>query len=88
MCMLCILYDSSAGAITGFTNIGEINSYLSAYENDLKETKPLLEPLAKSMLVIMVRGLFSPLKFPYAQFPCTDLSGWFTPKFNVHDSLM
>ncbi len=27
------------------------------------------------MMVFMVRGLFSSLKFPYAQFPCVDLSG-------------
>ena len=33
--------------------------------------------LAHSMVVIMVRGLFSRLEFPYAQFPCTDLSGLF-----------
>lgn len=32
-------------------------------------------PHADSMLVILVRGLFSQLKFPYAQFPCTSLSG-------------
>ena len=33
------------------------------------------EPLANSMLVIMVRGLFTHLQFPYAQFPCTSLCG-------------
>ena len=32
-------------------------------------------PLAKTMLVVMVRGLFSSLQFPYAQFPCASLSG-------------
>ena len=31
--------------------------------------------LAKSMLVLMVRGLFRNLNFPYAQFACTDLTG-------------
>ena len=34
------------------------------------------EPLANSILVIMVRGLFSKLQFPYAQFPCTSLHGY------------
>ena len=33
------------------------------------------EPLAQSMLVIMVCGLFSRLEYPYAQFPCNELSG-------------
>ena len=31
--------------------------------------------LADHMLVLMVRGLFNTLEFPYAQFPRTDLSG-------------
>ena len=31
--------------------------------------------LAKCMLVIMVRGLFNSLKFPYAQFPASSTKG-------------
>ena len=31
--------------------------------------------LAKSMVVMMVKGLFSSLKFTYAQFPCASLTG-------------
>ena len=31
--------------------------------------------LAKTMMVLMVQGLFSSLQFPYAQFPCTDITG-------------
>ncbi len=34
------------------------------------------EPLANSMLVLMVRGLFSRMMFPYAQFPCAKLRGF------------
>jgi len=30
--------------------------------------------MAKSMLVFMVRGLFTKLKFAYAQFPCSSCS--------------
>ena len=33
------------------------------------------QTLAKTMLVVMVRGLFSGLQFPYAQFPCGSLRG-------------
>lgn len=33
------------------------------------------EPLANSMLVVMIRGLFSSLRFPYAQFPCSSMQG-------------
>lgn len=48
-----------------------------AYKGQVAEDRVEGEVLAHSMLVIMVRGLFSRLEFPYAQFPCTDLSGLF-----------
>ena len=67
------------GALNGFAHIGDINSHLAGYEKQLVDQERR-EPLATSMLVIMVRGLFTHLKFPYAQFPCTELSGrykWF-----------
>ena len=31
--------------------------------------------LATTMLTIMIRGLFSRLQYPYAQFPCDSVSG-------------
>lgn len=31
--------------------------------------------LANSMLVFMVKGLFNAFHFPYAQFPCTTMTG-------------
>lgn len=71
--LLCVWYWFT-GAVIGYTNLGEINSHLATFERSLFEgiTK---EPLANSMLVIMVRGLFTHLQFPYAQFPCTSLCG-------------
>ena len=56
------------GALTGFTNIGDMHS--QALEGEKVENV-----VADHMLVFMVRGLFSSLQFPYAQFPCTDLCG-------------
>ena len=61
------------GAMAGFTNIGDISSHLAAYEKEVMDEEEEKKPLAKSMLVIMVRGLFSPLEFPYT--PCADLTG-------------
>ena len=63
------------GVLTGFTNLGEINSHLAAYESQVSGSRAETEVLAHSMLVIMVRGLFSKFEFPYAQFPCSDLTG-------------
>jgi hypothetical protein len=64
----------------GFTNLGEINSHLSSYENSLNSHisgMSELPPVANSVLVLFVRGLFSSLQFPYAQFPCRAVRGYF-----------
>lgn len=66
--------DTIPGALNGYTHLGDVNSHLARYEKELGEQGER-DTLATSMLVIMVRGLFTHLKFPYAQFPCTDLSG-------------
>ena len=56
-------------------NIGDVNSHLSAFERVINGDVQQHPPLAKSMLVFLVRGLFSSLQYPYAQFPCTALAG-------------
>ena len=42
-------------------------------ENDVKNS--VIDAPAKTMLMIMVRGLCSNLVFPYAQFSCSGLKG-------------
>jgi hypothetical protein len=32
-------------------------------------------PLAQAMMMFMVRGLFTPLRFAYPQFPCAKVTG-------------
>ena len=52
--------------------------HLAALEkiNDGDTSKSSLIPnLARSMLVFLVKGLFNSLCFPYAHFPCINLSG-------------
>lgn len=67
------------GALKGFIDIGDINHHLQEYEQSFyhknKQSVHHSHPLADSILVFMVRGLFSSLEFPYAQFPCTTLTG-------------
>ena len=66
--MVCI-----TDSIIGFCNLGDINTRLLSVERqDSKEKSP---ELANFMLVFLVRGLFTNLSFPNAQFPCTALSG-------------
>lgn len=53
-----------------------MNRHLAAYERSFADDSELHEPLANSMLVMMVRGLFSKLQFPFVQFPCAKLHGY------------
>ena len=61
--------------MTGFVDLGDVNNHLAAFERSLEEDGTSAQTLAKSMLVLMIRGLFSGLQFPYAQFPCCSLKG-------------
>ena len=74
-----LVFDKHTGEMIGFSNLGDINEYLVDFEKSVSDDNPpSLEnapKLAKTMMVFMVRGLFSRLEFPYAQFPCADLSG-------------
>ncbi len=71
-----IVYDKHTGAMIGYTNLGDINEHLLKFEKSLSQLdSPAVPTFAKTMMVFMVRGLFSKLQFAYAQFPCAKLSG-------------
>ena len=70
-----LVYDKHTGALLGFTYLGDINSHLDRFEQSLQTNTISDSVLAKTMLVIMVRGLFTKLQYPYAQFPSVKLSG-------------
>ena len=75
-----IVFDKHTGEMIGFCNLGDVNEHLLQFERSLSEGDVTSDSenspkLAKTMMVFMVRGLFSKLQFPYAQFPCADLSG-------------
>ncbi len=70
-----LVFDKHSGAMIGFIDLGDINNHLVQFEKSLEDDKIVKPKLAKTMMVFMVRGLFSSLQFPYAQFPCVDLSG-------------
>ena len=53
------------------TTLVFLNNPYQAGDEQLTKTAQL----AKTIVVFMVRGLFSKLQFPYAQFPCDNLSG-------------
>ena len=61
----------SAGALTGFTDLSDVNNHLAAFQRSLEGGEAFPQTLTRSMLVLMVRGMFDGLQFPYAQFACT-----------------
>ena len=67
-----LVYDKHEGILISFVNLGETNNYLMEYETSFDgDFSPTI---AKTMMVLMVRGLISKLNFPYSQFACGDLS--------------
>ena len=72
-----LVYNKHTGALVGFANLGDISGHLEQFEHALEkdDVKQACQPLAKSMFVIMVRGLLTKLRFPYAQFMCVNLTG-------------
>ena len=50
------MYDKHTGNTIGFTNLGDVNYHLLAFEHSIEENKDEEDVLAKSMMVFMVRG--------------------------------
>jgi len=69
-----LVYDKHQGSLIGFINLGNANNMLLEFENALSDGKHW-QQLASSILVLMVRGIFQKLNYPYAQFACNNLSG-------------
>ena len=60
-----------AATLIGFSNLGDTSNQLLQFTGE----EQYQQSLAKSMLALMVRGLFFKLNYPYAQFTCSSLTG-------------
>ena len=70
-----LIYEKHSGTLIGFSNLGEINTHLLAFENEINGSTAQEESLAKTVMVLMVQGIFTKLQFAYAQFPVAKLTG-------------
>ncbi|KAL5506392.1 hypothetical protein EMCRGX_G008018, partial [Ephydatia muelleri] len=68
-----LVFDKHSGELLGYINLGETNNQLLDLERLVSDDQN--QELASSIIVIMVRGLFTRLCFPYAQFSASTLSG-------------
>ena len=62
-----LVYDKHTGGVIGFTNLGDINDELLSLEQECQGEQEHA-PIANHLLVLMVRGIFFKLNFPYAHF--------------------
>ena len=69
------MFEKHEGSLIGFANLGDVNTHLLAFESQLSEKEQADEGLAKTMMVFMVRGLFTALQYPYVQFSVRSLTG-------------
>ena len=71
-----LVCDKHSGSVIGFVNLEDVNSHLVTFEHSLHSSDDHDGGvMAKSMLVIVTKGLFTSLRFPYAKFPCKSLTG-------------
>ena len=68
-----IVYDKHECRVVGFVNLGDVNNQLLNFERHLQGTAENTH-VAKQVLVFMVRGIFTRLTFPYAQFRTAGIS--------------
>ena len=69
-----LIYDKHSGRLIGFANLGSVSDHMLASERTLAGGQKG-QPLAKTIMVFMVKGLFTPLRFPSVQFPCSTITG-------------
>ena len=70
-----LFFNKHTGELIGYTDLGEINNILADYEQQLCTSQTTPRSLGKCMLMFMVRGLFTSLKFWYVQFPVASTKG-------------
>ncbi len=70
-----LVYKKMSGELVGFVNLGDVNENLMQLDQQLQQVSSESPALASSVFVLMVRGLFTSLKFPYATFPCKSTCG-------------
>ena len=70
-----LFFNKHSGELIGYSDLGEVNNLLADYEQHMLSSETTPRPLGKCMLIFMVRGLFTSLKFPYVQFAAASTKG-------------
>ena len=70
-----LVFDKYSGHLIGFTSLGDVNDMLLNVEQKCNANNSQNPPVSKNIFVLLVRGLFFKLEFPYAHFGTHTLSG-------------
>lgn len=72
-----LVFSKSNGELVGYVDVGDINNHLMWLEKEYtdKNGEVVQNTLAKTMMVLMIRGLFLNFTFPYASFASSNLTG-------------
>ena len=73
------MYDRHSSRLIGFVNLGDVDKQLAALE---MATSGHIPEISTRILTLMVRGIFSRLRFPLANFPTAGVTG-----IELHDIL-
>ena len=66
-----LVFDKHSSKIIGFVNLGAVDKQLSALEVDRLQSP---HTVATRILTLLVRGIFSKLHFPFANFPMAGIN--------------
>ncbi len=71
-----LVYNKHNGELIGYRDLGDINNHLLQLEKEYQNQNHVQsQQFASTMMVVMVRGLFTSFIFPYASFPTSNLTG-------------
>lgn len=69
-----LVYHKHDGKMVRFVDLGEVNNHLLMFEQAVHGRGLYSSDVANSILVFMVKKLFHPFHFVYAQFLCASIT--------------
>ena len=69
-----LVYNKYTDSLVGFTSLDNVNDHLNEFERKCQGESTKTPSLATHMLVLLIRGVFINLKFPFAQFATTGIA--------------
>lgn len=64
-----LVFHEYTEEVCGFVDLGKTANQLQVIESSLSKDKSSIPPIATHMLVVIIRGLTTSLRFPYLHFP-------------------